>query len=200
MDDYAKVGDALIALRQISRATSSDSRMLARASGLSVSQLIALQEVSAAGSISPSRMAKRMALSRGTMTTLMRKLEDRRLVERSSDTIDKRRHFFSLTDSGKLALEEAPVMLHEKFSIKFGELKSWEQTLIISALERVARLSNRAFDHAEATLTDGGAIRRIIEDFLPDAVIHFAGLKAVGESELKPLSYYEENVLARSSF
>ena len=138
MDDYAKVGDALIALRQISRATSSDSRMLARASGLSVSQLIALQEVSAAGSISPSRMAKRMALSRGTMTTLMRKLEDRRLVERSSDTIDKRRHFFSLTDSGKLALEEAPVMLHEKFSIKFGELKSWEQTLIISALERVA--------------------------------------------------------------
>ena len=68
------------------------------------------------------------------------------------------------------------------------------------ALERVARLSNRAFDHAEATLTDGGAIRRIIEDFLPDAVIHFAGLKAVGESELKPLSYYEENVLARSSF
>ena len=77
MDDYAKVGDALIALRQISRATSSDSRMLARASGLSVSQLIALQEVSAAGSISPSRMAKRMALSRGTMTTLMRKLEDR---------------------------------------------------------------------------------------------------------------------------
>mgnify|MGYP007000350999 len=52
MDDYAKVGDALIALRQISRATSSDSRMLARASGLSVSQLIALQEVSAAGSIS----------------------------------------------------------------------------------------------------------------------------------------------------
>ena len=138
MDDYAKVGDALIALRQISRATSSDSRMLARASGLSVSQLIALQEVSAAGSISPSRMAKRMALSRGTMTTLMRKLEDRRLVERSSDTIDKRRHFFSLTDAGKLALEEAPVMLHEKFSTKFSELKSWEQTLIISALERVA--------------------------------------------------------------
>jgi DNA-binding MarR family transcriptional regulator len=68
----------------------------------------------------------------------MRKLEDRKLVERSSDTIDKRRHFFSLTDAGKLALEEAPVMLHEKFSTKFGELKSWEQTLIISALERVA--------------------------------------------------------------
>ncbi|HCD17836.1 MAG TPA: transcriptional regulator [Rhodobiaceae bacterium] len=138
MDEQSKVGDALIALRQISRATSTDSRMLARASGLSVSQLIALQEISSAGSISPSRIAERMALSRGTMTTLMRKLEDRALVERSSDTIDKRRHFFSLTIAGKQALEEAPVMLHEKFSNKFGELKSWEQTLIISALERVA--------------------------------------------------------------
>jgi len=62
------------------------------------------------------------------------------------------------------------------------------------ALERVARLSNRGFDHIDTSLTDGAAIRRIIEDFRPDAVIHFAGLKAVGESEQKPLSYYEENV------
>ena len=138
LDGISKVDDALIALRQISRATQSDSRMLARASGLSVSQLIALQEISAASSISPSRLAERMALSRGTMTTLMRKLEDRQLVERSSDTFDKRRHFFSLTAAGNLALEEAPVMLHEKFSNKFNELMSWEQTLIISALERVA--------------------------------------------------------------
>jgi len=64
------------------------------------------------------------------------------------------------------------------------------------ALERVARLSNRTFDHAVASLTDGPAIRQMIEDFRPDAVIHFAGLKAVGESEKKPLSYYEENVFS----
>ena len=62
------------------------------------------------------------------------------------------------------------------------------------ALERVARLSNRAVEHRAASITDGPAIRQIIKDFRPDAVIHFAGLKAVGESELKPLSYYEENV------
>jgi UDP-glucose 4-epimerase len=62
------------------------------------------------------------------------------------------------------------------------------------ALECVAGLSNRAFDHIDASLTDDAAISRIIEDFRPDAVIHFAGLKAVGESEQNPLSYYEENV------
>ena len=62
------------------------------------------------------------------------------------------------------------------------------------ALERVARLSNRPFDHRVGSLTDGAAIRQIVEEFQPQAVIHFAGLKAVGESEQKPLSYYEENV------
>ena len=62
------------------------------------------------------------------------------------------------------------------------------------ALERVARLSNRPFDHRVASLTDGASIRQIVEEFQPQAVIHFAGLKAVGESEQKPLSYYEENV------
>ena len=62
------------------------------------------------------------------------------------------------------------------------------------ALERVARLSNRKFEHAEASLTDAPAMRQITEDFKPEAVIHFAGLKAVGESEQNPLAYYEENV------
>jgi UDP-glucose 4-epimerase len=62
------------------------------------------------------------------------------------------------------------------------------------ALERVARLSNRKFDHAEVSLTDAPAMRQITEDFKPEAVIHFAGLKAVGESEQNPLIYYEENV------
>jgi len=62
------------------------------------------------------------------------------------------------------------------------------------ALERVTRLSNRPFDHRVASLTDGAIIRQSVEEFQPQAVIHFAGLKAVGESEQKPLSYYEENV------
>lgn len=62
------------------------------------------------------------------------------------------------------------------------------------ALERVARLSNRPFDHAEACLTDGASLTQIVSEFRPDAVIHFAGLKAVGESESQPLTYYEQNV------
>ena len=62
------------------------------------------------------------------------------------------------------------------------------------ALMRVARLSNRSFDHHDATILDSGRLDEIFGNFQPEAVIHFAGLKAVGESDVKPLSYYEENV------
>lgn len=132
--------DALIALRQISRATSSGSRKLAKASGISVSQLIALQEIRRAKCMSPSQLAERMSLSRGTITTLMRKLEGRALVAREADAFDKRRHFFSLTADGEKVLDEAPEMLHEKFTDAFGDLQAWEQAQIITALERVATM------------------------------------------------------------
>lgn len=83
------------------------------------------------------------------------------------------------------------------------ELLAVDHTLLVvdnlansspDALVRVARLSNRDFDHRETNITDGKAIQEIFAVFRPDAVIHFAGLKAVGESEEKPLTYYEENV------
>lgn len=135
-----RADDALIALRQISNATSSGSRKLAKAQAVSVSQYIAMQEINRVGTLSPSQLAQRMSLSRGTITILMRKLEHRGLVERIPDSVDKRRHYFSLLDSGKQVLEDAPELLHEKFNRSFNGLEQWEQALIISALERVASL------------------------------------------------------------
>ena len=62
------------------------------------------------------------------------------------------------------------------------------------ALRRVKTLSNRTFDTATQTITDHNALGALFDDFKPEAVIHFAGLKAVGESEEIPLTYYQENI------
>ncbi len=62
------------------------------------------------------------------------------------------------------------------------------------ALERVKTLSNRTFTFQNADMRDREGLTRHLKDFKPDAVIHFAGLKAVGESVEKPLEYYENNV------
>ena len=63
-----------------------------------------------------------------------------------------------------------------------------------AALARAKTLSNRDFDHYNASINNQADLEAIFDKHRPEAVIHFAGLKAVGESEEIPLTYYEENV------
>lgn len=62
------------------------------------------------------------------------------------------------------------------------------------ALERVRQLSNRDFTSIAGDIRSAAALDAALGAFRPDAVIHFAGLKAVGESTEKPLLYYDNNV------
>lgn len=62
------------------------------------------------------------------------------------------------------------------------------------ALRRVKELAGRDFPFYECDIRDTDGLRRIFAAHSIDAVIHFAGLKAVGESVSKPLAYYDNNV------
>ncbi|MDC0489188.1 UDP-glucose 4-epimerase GalE [Amylibacter sp.] len=63
-----------------------------------------------------------------------------------------------------------------------------------AALERVRGITNRELQFTNADIRDANALNNIFNTFKPEAVIHFAGLKAVGESVANPLKYYEVNV------
>lgn len=56
------------------------------------------------------------------------------------------------------------------------------------------RLTNCDMTEVEGDLRDQNALTRALTGFAPDAVIHFAGLKAVGESSQQPLRHYDTNV------
>lgn len=60
--------------------------------------------------------------------------------------------------------------------------------------DRVAGLAGEAATVVRVDITDQPALTRALMDFKPDAVLHFAGLKAVGESVADPLEYYRVNV------
>jgi UDP-glucose 4-epimerase len=60
--------------------------------------------------------------------------------------------------------------------------------------ERVRAIGERAFDFVEADIRDRAAMRAVFAAHRFDAVVHFAGLKAVGESVEQPLRYYDNNV------
>ena len=61
-------------------------------------------------------------------------------------------------------------------------------------LERIAKLTNGKVEAVRGDVRDDGVLDQVMADFRPEAVIHFAGLKAVGESMEKPLHYYDVNV------
>ena len=63
-----------------------------------------------------------------------------------------------------------------------------------SVLERIARIAGRRPGFAQIDVRDRAGLRRLFAERRFDAVIHFAGLKAVGESVAKPLAYYDNNV------
>jgi UDP-glucose 4-epimerase len=63
-----------------------------------------------------------------------------------------------------------------------------------TVLGRVARIAGKAPEFLRADVRDLGALREAFARYHFDAVIHFAGLKAVGESVEKPIEYYDNNV------
>lgn len=64
------------------------------------------------------------------------------------------------------------------------------------ALRRVEALAGEKLPFYEVDLTDRVALERVFQENEIHAAIHFAGLKAVGESVAKPLEYYENNLLS----
>lgn len=62
------------------------------------------------------------------------------------------------------------------------------------SLRRVREITGRDLAFVRADLRDGAALDALFGHQSFDAVIHFAGLKAVGESVQRPIDYYENNV------
>ena len=62
------------------------------------------------------------------------------------------------------------------------------------SLERVHEITGKAITFYEGDVRDKALLDRVFDENAIDCVIHFAGLKAVGESVAKPLAYYENNL------
>lgn len=63
-----------------------------------------------------------------------------------------------------------------------------------SVLERLQNILGKTLPLVEGDIRDTALVIKALQDYKVDAVIHFAGLKAVGESSENPLEYYANNV------
>lgn len=64
----------------------------------------------------------------------------------------------------------------------------------VESLARVQALAAKKLDFVEGDILDQQILDQIFKSHSIDAVIHFAGLKAVGESQKEPLKYFENNI------
>ncbi len=63
-------------------------------------------------------------------------------------------------------------------------------------VDKIKQITGKDFDFIEADVCDLDVLEKIFTDHKIDAVIHFAGYKAVGESVKEPIMYYENNLVS----
>lgn len=161
MADINLQEQVLINLRQIIRATDLYSRQLSKQVGLTAPQLLILQAIRGLGAISISKLSNEVSLSQATVTNIIDRMEARELVTRHRSTLDKRVVHATLTEKGEAMVVEAPTPLQDTFSKRFAALEDWEQSMIVAALQRVARMMNAEDIDASPLLHVGGAIEQV---------------------------------------
>jgi DNA-binding MarR family transcriptional regulator len=132
--------EVLVALRRVIRATDMHSKQLVKTAKVTAPQLLLMQAIERQGDAIISRLAQEVSLSQATVTSILDRLEKRELVFRKRSEQDKRKVHVHLTQSGRELLLAAPTALQHQFAQKFAALHDWEQSMILSALQRIAQM------------------------------------------------------------
>ena len=130
----------MIALRKIIQAIDMNSKKLVKRVGLTGPQLVILQEISRCGEVSAGEIARAVSLSQATVTGILERMEKRGFLARKRSEHDKRRVMVRITDTGKQVLKDAPPLMQEAFVERFSSLQEWEQTMILSSLQRLVSI------------------------------------------------------------
>lgn len=136
----SKEEQLLIALRRVIRAIDLRSKQLSRDIGLTGPQLIIMQNIAKSPGIMVREIADSINLSAATVTNILDRLETRELTTRIRSTTDKRRVGVFLTTQGETILETAPRPLQDHFIERFSQLKEWEQSQLVSTMQRIASM------------------------------------------------------------
>lgn len=162
------IDEVLVALRRVIRATDLHSKHLSKTTGLTSPQILLLHTIREKGEVTIGEIAQDMSLSQATVTTIIDRLEKRKLVFRERSKEDKRKVHAYLTDEGHEILKTAPVPLQDQFAKHFADLQEWEKTMIISSLQRVAHMMDAQHIDASPVLDIGTLDRQSTPVDLPD--------------------------------
>ena len=145
----------MVAIRRIMRSIDLHSKYLSTRYGITGPQLTVMQALEACDGLSVGALARSVHLSGPTVTGILARLSKRGLVRQSRGQDDRRVVRIWLTEPGRTLLAQAPPPLQEKFRSEFAKLSDWEQTLILSCLQRLVAMMEAREIEASPILATG---------------------------------------------
>lgn len=153
--DTATNESILIALRRVIRAVDEHNRRLAQSHGLTGPQALVLRLVTRHGSITAAQLGHELSLTAPTISDIIRRMEQRGLITRVTDSGDRRRQLIKVTESGLHALDDALPLMQERFLDRLAKLPEWEQSQLLASLQHLAALLDGSDLQAAPLLTTG---------------------------------------------
>jgi DNA-binding MarR family transcriptional regulator len=137
MEKYEQL---LISLRRVIRAIDIHSKQLSKQSGLTGPQLMVMKQIAQLDGPMAKQVAQEINLSPATVTSIIDRLEAKELVKRQRSQLDKRKVELYLSEAGVLLLQGSPKPLQEHFIQRYQALEPWEQSQLLSSVERIASM------------------------------------------------------------
>ncbi len=134
-----EVRRALDAFRRIVQALRLSTREAERRVGLSGAQLFALQQLATIPGASVNNLAARTFTHQSSVSVVVRRLVERRLVVKVVAPDDRRRVHLALTDGGRSLLRRSPEPVQERLIAGIAALPRAQRQAVADALTRVAR-------------------------------------------------------------
>lgn len=141
----------LKAIRRIIHAVDSRSKKVARATGLTIPQIVVLRAVRELGEVPTNRLSAHADLTAATVITILDKLDEKGLIARRRSTEDRRIVYTRLTPRGAEVVSAAPPLLNDAFVEAFARMPDTRRRRLIGALGEVATL----FDIADRAYGSG---------------------------------------------
>ena len=156
-DSTRRVMDAL---RRIVRGLSASARVLPGGSSVSGAQLFVLRQIDAAPGLSIGELAARTLAGQSTVSEVVARLVERRLVVRRARALDARQSELTLTASGRRAIADIEPTTQERLASALAELRPAERETLARALDGWVSAAGLADEAPMMFLEDRSSTKR----------------------------------------
>ena len=129
-----------MSLRRITHAIDAYSRTLKAEYDVTGPQLVCLYHIARHEPTTLSEISAAVSLSAGTVNGILDRLKAKELIHRRRIAKDRRKVMISLTEKGKMLVEQAPSLLHTRLAAHIETLPEFKQAAIALSLEEIVKV------------------------------------------------------------